>query len=228
MREGQHEDRADVLILAAHRLELEPLSAMLGAARAASVHGLRVLAREVGVGMPAAGSGSLGCLLQHRPRVALLIGSYGAYPTGAAFVPGRLLVPTSIAAADAAVHAGRAAFPAPMLTSSEPDVALAEGLASQAPDCQRGRLATTLGITTADDLANELGQRSACCGENLEALAVALACTAARVRFAAALACTNEVGSSGRTQWSRNHPLAALATADLLRTWLASGAPGIA
>ena len=82
-------------------------------------------------------------------------------------------------------------------------------------------LATTLGITTEDALARELGLRSGCEGENLEALAVAHACALARVPFGAVLGCTNQVGSQGRVQWAHHRALAARASAELVLGWLA-------
>jgi hypothetical protein len=91
----------------------------------------------------------------------------------------------------------------------------------------RAALATVLAITTDDALARALGERSQCCGENLEAVAVALACSAARVPFAALLACTNEVGSQGRSQWAAQHRRAADATACALLAWLGAGTPGL-
>ena len=107
------------------------------------------------------------------------------------------------------------------------DPALSEGIARHAPAAERCALATTLAITTDDALARRLGDGSQCCGENLEALAVALACAAAGVRFAGLLACTNEVGSRGRAQWLAGHRGAAVATATAFRSWLAAGAPGL-
>jgi nucleoside phosphorylase len=107
------------------------------------------------------------------------------------------------------------------------DRGLAAGLAQSAPNAARGALATTLAVTTDDALARELGERSGCCGENLEGVAVALACAAAAVPFAALLACTNEVGARGRAQWAAGHRAAAHDTAAALITWLAAGAPGL-
>jgi nucleoside phosphorylase len=104
---------------------------------------------------------------------------------------------------------------------------LADGLARSAAGCARAPLASVLAITTDDALARGLGERSRCCGENLEGAAVGLACAAAGVPFAALLACTNEVGSRGRAQWAGGHRAAAQATAAALLAWLAAGAPNL-
>jgi nucleoside phosphorylase len=217
----------DVLLLAAHPLELEPFSPLLGAERRGVLHGFRVAARDVGVGMPLAGVGSLGCLRREPPRCAVLVGSYGIYPGRGVFQAGSLLVPSRIAAVDSAVQVGQAAFPAIMTTEIEPDSALSQGLCAAGAGALRGPVATTLGITTDDALALRLGEQSGCGAENLEGLSVALACRAAGVPFGAVLACTNRVGSSGRSQWAQHCRGAAIASARCIEAWLAAGAPGM-
>jgi nucleoside phosphorylase len=216
-----------VLLLAAHRLELEPFTDLLGAERRGTLHGLRVAAVEVGVGMPVAGAGSLGCLERDPPRCAVLVGSYGAYPGPEPFQPNRVLVPTSLHAVDASVQLGHAAFPSIMATELAPDPALSDGLASAGVGILRAPLATTLAITTDDALASRLGSGSGCVAENLEGLSVALACQARAVPFAAVLACTNQVGAAGRAQWAQHCRAAARASAQLVTAWLAAGAPGV-
>jgi nucleoside phosphorylase len=218
---------ADVLLVAAHPLELEPFAAVLGAGFCARIHELEILAADVGVGLAAAGGGTARRLAEHAPRAAVLVGSYGAYPGRAAFDPGRVLVPARLRAVDAAERAGKAAFPEAMPAAFAPDPALCAALAASGGDVERGALATTLGITTDDALARELAARSGCQGENLEALAVGLACKGAGVVFAAVLGCTNEVGSHGRAQWLQHRTTAARATAKLVLDWLTRGAPGL-
>lgn len=217
----------DVLIMAAHPLELEPLAGTLGARWHARLHDLDVAAAAIGVGLAAAGGGAARALIEHAPRAAVLIGSYGVYPAHGELVAARLLVPGRLQALDAAERAGKAAFPAAMSAELAADAALSEALAACGDAVERGALATTLGITTDDALARELGARSGCRGENLEALAVALACEAAGVPFAAALACTNEVGARGRAQWLQHRAVAADAAAGLVLRWLARGAHGV-
>jgi len=218
---------ADVLLLAAHPLELEPLASAFGARWRARLHGLDVAAATVGVGLHAAGGGAARAVIEHAPRAVVLIGSYGLYPGHGELHATRLLVPARVCAVDAAERTGKAAFPSAMTVEVTTDAALSEGLVASAEAAERGALATTLAITTDDALAEELATRSGCHGENLEALAIALACGAAGVPFAAVLACTNQVGARGRAQWVTHRSAAAGATVQLVRAWLARGAPGL-
>jgi nucleoside phosphorylase len=218
---------ADVLLLAAHPLELEPFADALGAELRARLYDLELAAAAVGVGLAAAGGGAARSLCEHAPRAAVLIGSYGVYPGHGALAAACLLVPARVRAIDSAERAGKAAFPAAMAAEVEADATLCDALAASGEAIERGVVATTLGITTDDALARELGARSGCHGENLEALAVALACRAAGIAFAAVLACTNEVGAHGRAQWAQHRAAAADATAALVLRWLARGAPGL-
>jgi nucleoside phosphorylase len=222
----------DVLVLVAHRLELAGFDAALALdtdekRESSMLRGVRVTAAEVGVGMPAAAAGTARALARTKPRCAILLGSFGAYPAPASLPIGTLLVPTEIHAIDFAALEGRAALPPVMPQRGECDAALARELARSTAGTARGVLATTLAITTDDALARELGDRSGCCAENLEAVAVALACDAVHVPFAALLGCTNLVGSQGRAQWAAKHGHAARSTATALLAWLARGAPGL-
>jgi len=211
----------DVLLVAAHRLELEPLVARLGPALQGELGSRRVAAVAVGVGMTAAGAGAANALREHRPAAAVLLGSYGVYPGHGELEPGRLLVPAEVRAVDAAVLRAEAAFPEPMPVSVTSDVELREALARSAGGAAlQAVLATTLAITTSDALAIEIGARSGCLGENLEALAVGVACHAASVPFACVVACTNRVGSEGRNQWRQHHALAAQSSCACVVQWL--------
>jgi nucleoside phosphorylase len=217
---------ADVLLLAAHPLELEPLTATLGASLRARLHDLEIAAAAVGVGLVAAGGGTARALRDHAPLAAVLLGSYGVYPGRGVLEPARLFVPSRLRAIDSAERTGRAAFPEVMPVEIEADAVLCAALVADDPAIERGALATTLAITTDDSLASELGALSGCQGENLEAAAVALACRAAGVGFAAVLACTNQVGSRGRAQWVEHRAAAAHASAQLVLAWLSRGAQG--
>jgi nucleoside phosphorylase len=92
----------------------------------------------------------------------------------------------------------------------------------------RGEVATTLGITTDDTLAQTLGSRSGCTAENLEAFSVAMACAARQLPFTSVLVATNAVGSEGRAQWSLHQRGAAEKAAELTLLWLERGAKGLA
>jgi nucleoside phosphorylase len=107
------------------------------------------------------------------------------------------------------------------------DKTFADGLAQIEPSALRGEVATTLSITTDDQLAVRLGRKTGCCAENLEAFSVALACAARDLPFAAMLVSTNAVGSVGREQWSEHQRQAAERGAHLVLEWLEQGAHGL-
>jgi nucleoside phosphorylase len=234
----------DVLIAAAHPAELAGLRSLLGPALAGVVRGLHVATCEVGVGLPAASAASVCRLRDRRPRALILLGSCGAYPATAgtalaediapqadpASLPWPLLqiaIPDRVLLADPGVASGQAAFPEPMPRTAPIDRALADGLAACARSPLRGALATTLGITTSNELAIRLERSSGCAFENLEALGVALACAAERVPFAALLAITNHVGERGRSQWLAHYARAAERGAEVLAKWLEQAGPGL-
>jgi len=215
----------DVLIAAAHRVELTALSALVAAARSAERGGVRFALAEVGVGMTAAGAGMMAALCRTPARAVVLVGSFGAYAGRGASI-GELLLPDELVLIDGATLVGHAALPAPMPARAPTDRALREGLRSCAPFAGAGALGTTLSITTDDALARSLGEGSGCVGENLEGVCVAAACAAAGVPFAALLGCTNVVGAHGRAQWLAEHERLARRTCGVILQWLDRGAPG--
>ena len=217
----------DLLILAAHPIELAGLRAALGSRLRGHVQDLSVAATDVGVGLTVAGAGAMRRLLEDQPRHAIILGSFGRYPDGDALIPGQLLIPTTFRLIDTAVLEGHAAFPAPMPVTALPDGAFSDALVHGSDDLLRGAVATTLAITQDDALAHKLGARSNCIAENLEAMAIGVACSAVGVTWTALLGCTNTVGAHGRAQWAANHPLAAGTTSAHLLAWLAAGAPGL-
>ena len=218
----------DVLIVAAHPVELGPLRAALGGETAAR-GALRVTTQAVGVGLATAGSGTARALAASEARGVVLLGSFGAYPGGGAQLAS-LLAPTDTTLVDEALLAKRAAAPSAMAVRSRADEALQAGLLRVAAGISggvlTGTLATTAFITTDDALAASLA-RSGCVGENLECVAVGLACEAERMPWAALLACTNDVGARGRAQWLAEHAHAAEQTCGGLLAWLDQGAPGL-
>jgi nucleoside phosphorylase len=235
-------ERIDLLIAAAHSAELAGLRALLGPALRGDVRGLHVATCEVGVGLPAASAGTAYRLREHQPRALILLGSCGVYPRAAAgalaanatpafdTIPPPLLrvaIPDRVLLVDAGVARAQAAFPEPMLRAATPDAALAGGLAAFTEAPVHGALATTLAITTSNELAERLERESGCTTENLEALGVALACAAEQVAFAVLLPITNLVGEQGRAQWLAHHARAAERGAQVLAKWLESGAPGL-
>jgi len=218
---------ADLLILAAYAPELVGLRAALGPTLAGVIDGLRIVCATVGVGMPAAGSGTMRHVRDARPRAVLLLGSCGLYPRRTEFRPLLPVIPKGVRLVDPSVLVDKAAFPAPMQLLIEPDAALGDALAQTDPSALRGEVATTLSITTDDTLAARIGRKSGCVSENLEAFAVGLACAARDLPFATLLVATNVVGSPGREQWSKNQRKAAERGARLTLDWIAKGARGL-
>lgn len=215
----------DVLIAAAHPSELMGLRRPLGRSLAARVRGLRVAASAIGVGMPAAAIGATRALRELRPRALVLLGSCGRFERGPLLTAA---VPEVMQLVDAAVSAGRAAFPEAMPVRVSTHRGLSQGLVRCAGDVAlRGALATTAGITTSDALARRLARQSGCAVENMEGVAVGLACAAERVPFAGLLVVTNVVGARGRAQWLANREAAAARGAEIVMEWIASGAPGL-
>ena len=208
----------DVLVLAAHAVELEGLASLLGTRRVACA--------SVGVGLTAAGAGAMKALLEHAPRAVVLIGSFGRYPSSAVGgTPDDAYVAERVRLVDAAVAQKKGAFPAPMPTEVLLDRSLSIALERHGAKPMPA-LGTTLSITTDDELARALGEGTGCDGENLEALAVAQACAIEHVPCAVLVACTNEVGSRGRADWLAHHAEAARSTARVLEAFLHARAAG--
>lgn len=221
--------KTDVLVLAAHAPELVGLRAALGPGLRGTIGAwnVSVECETVGVGLPASASGTTRQLLELEPRAVVLLGSCGLYPRRIDFRALTPVVATGVRLVDASALSDQAAFPAPMQLLCEPDRALCEGLAQIDPTTLRGEVATTLGITTDDALAQMLGSKSGCAAENLEAYSVALACAAHDIPFACLLVATNAVGSEGREQWQKHQRAAAEKAAELLLQWLERGAKGL-
>jgi nucleoside phosphorylase len=218
---------ADLLILAAHAPELVGLRGALGPALHGVIADVRVVCATVGVGLPAAGAGTMRHVRDARPRAVVLLGSCGLYPRRSEFRALVPVVPDAVRLVDPSVLADKAAFPAPMQLLMEADVGLSRSLAETDPSSLRGEVATTLSITTDDSLARNIGRKSRCAAENLEAFAVALACATRDLPFACVLVATNEVGSRGREQWRKHQRKAAERGGRLIVDWLEQGARGL-
>lgn len=212
---------ADVVVLAAHALELAPLERAL---RERPPRDLRCATCVVGVGLPAAGAGTTRAVLERQASAAVLVGSAGVYPGRFPFKPAEPVRLATVELVDASAQAGKAAYPPPMETRATADHALSAALGA---DLRAVHVAATTAITLDDALARELAARSTCDVENLEALSVGLACAGLGIPFAALLAITNEVGAHGHDQWLAHHATAAEVTCALVARWLYAGAPGL-
>ena len=190
------------------------------------VGGRAVVAQAVGVGLVASAVGAARALAAYRPRAVVLLGSYGLFPGRT----GELLELASVShvqLVDGHVFDGRAAIPDPMPTHLALDSSLAAALACVAGRLPEVTMATTLAITTDDQLAMRLAQLCECRGENLEAFSVAHACDREGVPMVALLGATNWVGSQGRAQWQKHHALVAKRTAEAVLQWLEGGIAGL-
>jgi futalosine hydrolase len=155
-------------------------------------------AEPVGIGLPAAGVGTARALSGRSPKGVVLVGTCGAFP-GRGLSIGDLVVAAGVRLGSAAVARGEGAMPPPMDAAlpCDPSLLRVPGKSVQ--------IATTLAVTTTDELAAAMAHSTACDVEHLEAYAVALACRAAGVPFLAVLAVANEVGARGRAQWAEHH-----------------------
>lgn len=219
--------RCDLLVLAAHPLELAPLRRPWGGAEVGACRGLQLGTAAVGVGLWQAAAGTAQALRSWDCPAAVLIGSYGFFPgSGVGLLDP--LVPARTWLLDLSLLRGDSALPELVSTTASFDGRLTEALRGCAPDALTADLGTTLAITTASALSSELSQRdqlraAACVGENLEALAVAQVCAAEGLPLGALFVATNEVGPKGRVQWATHHREAAQRTADILHAFCDSG-----
>jgi nucleoside phosphorylase len=218
--------KCDVLVVAAHPPELEGLKELLGASLDGEVGALRVATDAVGIGLVSAAVGTSIAIASHAPRCVVLVGTCGAYPRrGADLAVGDVVVAHRVHLASTAAIEARGGFPAPMIVAAEADSALSHAIGAEG--ARPAGVATTLAITTDDDLANRVGDSLGCETEHLEAFAVASACARARVPFAMAFGVANRVGSRAREEWLRHHLAAGRAATDVVAAWLRRGAPGM-
>ena len=222
------QEPAEILVLAAHAPELVGLRGHLADNLSGTLNGLYVVAKTIGVGMAVSGAGAANRLHQLNPRAVLLLGSCGVYPGGFAYRPLDIVIPDRCNLFDPSASAGKAEFPEPMQTELTAHGPMSAGLLSAAGGrARRAPVATTLAITTDDAVARAVLPATSLEAENLELFPVALACRAADVPFASVLGVTNLVGSTGRTDWRTYQRDAAIAAADVIVSWIHSGAPGL-
>jgi nucleoside phosphorylase len=213
--------RCDVLILAAFHPELAALRAALGEGMCGHVADALVVGRAVGVGISAAAAGAATSVCELQPRVAVAIGTCGAY-RASGLVPGDIVVGRRICLVDAASAEGLSEFPEPMSVALDADASTAESL-SKASGGRPVGIATTLAITVDDETAARIALASDSQVEHLEAHGVATACASRGIPFGALFGVANVVGAHAREQWNRHHRLASQAAADAVLRWLRGG-----
>lgn len=214
----------DVLIVAAHGPELEGLGAILGDGLQKRMGAIQIVAKAVGIGLPAAAAGTAMLLQRLEPLRVVLVGTCGAYQAGGSpLAIGEVVVGRRLCLASTAVVEGRGDYPGPMPTTTTTDGPLSDALGGDA--ARPVDVATTLAVTTDDVLARRVAMASGCAAEHLEAFAVGIACASQGVPVAVALAVANRVGACARDEWRRHHVSAGKAATSLVAAWLARGAP---
>jgi nucleoside phosphorylase len=217
------QDPTDILIVSAHLPELVGLRSTLGEFQEANVGGLAVVARPVGIGIPAAAVGTA-LELGRDPRAVIFVGTAGAYP-GRGMSVGQVVVGRTLHLVSAAAATERGAFPAPMPVFAETAPRLCAELARGG--LREASVATTLAITTEDNLAASICASVDADVEHLEAFAVATACARTGTPFGIVLGIANVVGATARAQWQAHHEAAGAAATEAVADWLHRGAPGI-
>jgi nucleoside phosphorylase len=217
----------DVLIMAAYPPELSVLARTIGPGASSArsntaefrgtVGVLDVVGQAVGVGLPAAAVGSTRCLQTWRPRVAIIVGTCGAYD-GSGLSIGDVVCARRVHLVSTASIEGRAGLPSTISTSCAPDAHVSSGFARLG--LSEVDVATTLAVTIDDALARRVADQQSCRVEHLEAFSVGLACAAFAVPFAVVLAVANRVGPMGREQWKEHHTSAGEAAAGAVLRWL--------
>ena len=208
-----------IAVVSAFEPELAPLRRVLIEGPSAELDPSAVVTYAVGIGLVAAAIGTTRLLEERLPSALVFIGTCGAYP-GASLVIGDVVVSSRARLVDAAVLDGRAELPGPIARAFDADVSLVSSLAGgrvRAVD-----VATTLAVTVDDRAALDVEQKTGAAVEHLEAYAVAAACVARDVPFAAVLGVANRVGSRGRVEWRENHERASTACAEHMLAWLSS------
>lgn len=215
----------DVLVLGAFHPELAPLHPILGDDLRGRIGAAAVVARITGIGLPMAAVGAAMQLAEHAPRLAVLVGTCGAYPNlpQGGLCLGNVVVPARLRLTSPCVADRTSQIPDPMSVEIVTHAPTREGLlrAGGLP----GDVATTLGITVDDAAARRLARAACASAEHLEAYGVATACAARGVPLAVALGVANYVGAGAREEWRVHHRAAASAAVVVVMRWLQSGPP---
>jgi futalosine hydrolase len=175
-----------ILFLAAFAPELSALESRLERA-------------TIGVGLVEAALGAARVIGARHPTDVVLVGTAGAYP-GKGMAIGDVVIASRVLLV---AQAGA------LVPAMPVDVAIDERLGHVAERVRRVTVATTLAVTTDDEVARLLSAKGDV--EHLEAFAVARACQEANVPFTAVLGIANVVGSRGRAEWREHHERAAAA-----------------
>lgn len=217
----------DVLLMSAIAPELRGFRDALGERLDGVVGGLRVTSKTVGVGLSVAGVYAAKRAFQLQPKAIIFVGTCGAYPGAGPYYPNDVLVARRVLLADPGVLSTKCAFPDPMQTTFDPHPTLTAGLLAADPLARAAVAASSLALTTDDNLASSMFAALGVEAENMEVFSVAQAAAAAQIPFAAVLGVANSVGAQSREQWRTYERQAAIAAARVVLNWLHTGADGL-
>jgi nucleoside phosphorylase len=222
-----HEDRFDLVVLAAHVPDLQGMRRHVGRDLHGTIGGLRLICRAAGMGLGTAGAATMRRLLRTPCRGVLFLGTCGIYPGLPDYQPHDVVVASTVKLLDHAALAHQSAYPEPMVTEATPHPLLAAGLTNVHSRARQVPVASPLAHTVSDQLAAAVPGALGCHAENLEAFAVAHACASMQVPFAAVLGVTHIVGARGFDDWKRFERVSTTVAADLVATWIHKGAAGL-
>ncbi len=190
-------------MLAAFAPEVAPLA----------IRGSSLPRAVVGVGLVEAAIGAEQAIATYQPGAVVLVGTAGAFASSRIAV-GHVVVSTRAVVASTAVALDRGAIAPGMIHSVDADAGLYGRFV--ASGVKRVTVATTLAITTDDELARDIATQTGAHVEHLETFAVARACAKASIPFCAVLGIANVVGSRGRSQWRAHHERASSAACEAI------------
>ena len=214
----------DVLLAAPHAPELEGLESILGPTMSATVQGIHVVAKTVGLGLPGVAAGTTQRPERYRPRAVILLSTCAAYGHRG-LTPGQVVVAERLVIADAAVLKGWASFPEPMVGEIHTHAGLVGGLTTAGT--RRVSAASSCSLTSDVQLAADIVARLGCDVEHNEVFGVALACAAYQIPFAAVFGVAYEIGPKSQETWRTTHRTATMGAASLIAAWLRAGAVGV-
>ncbi len=196
---------------------------LLGEPMRARVGALEVGARVVGIGLPMAAAGTATVRAEVTPRVAVMVGTCGAY-VSSPLAMADVVVARRLRFGTPGIAEGLSEFPDPMSIETSAPPGLVDALVRAGG--KAADVVTTPAVTVDDPAAERLARWGGAQAEHLEAYGAAVACASRGIPFTAVLGVANAVGSRARDEWRANHRRAAAAAAEVVTRWLQAGAPG--
>jgi nucleoside phosphorylase len=217
----------ELFVVASMAPDLAGLRSFLGEKLDGAVRGMTVRTKVIGLGHAAAAAATARGILAVAPRAVLLVGTCGVYPNLAQYRPLDVLVPSRLVLVDPMALQGRAEIPTPMVTRLDCAAMLVAGLNAGRPRPFAPSITSMTARISDDGLATSVASSTGCEADNPEAFAVATACQAGNVPFAAILGVSNLVGSVGLKDWQQFQRDAVTQAGNVLGAWLHAGAQGL-